>query len=164
MTPARSVTADGNYRFRLERAIGTPNIDPPPQYRICLLIVIDHPRSHDGEDATLRRGIELAERWGYPRLLMAAANPTIWCASSMPSVPPEEILVQNDLHLRAMARDSSRVVVAWGRRVLPELAHRALAALRSVGATYALSFSRDHKPRHLLYMRGGAEPQPWDIP
>jgi|CXWL01.1.fsa_nt_gi hypothetical protein len=119
------------------------------------------------DDPTIRRCVRFAELWGCGGLLMLnlfafrATDPKALAIAADPIGP------MND---EALARESDgRVVLcAWGRSGGPATAARAKAVAGRLLALdrklYCLARNKDGSPKHPLYMRGDALPQPWSPP
>lgn len=150
----------GTYRFELFREF-------EPEESVCLadscMFALNNPSTADGqsEDATSRRGKGYCASWGYRRYYFGNTNPWRSTDPSLARMPPEDVLLENDEHLRRMARESSVVVAAWGGDANPLLASRALRVLLEVGPVHALAYTKAGVPRHPLYLKSELTPQLW---
>ena len=112
------------------------------------------------DDPTIRRCLRFAKAWGHgalymgnlfafratdPRELMAAADP----------VGPE-----TDAWLRHLALDSGLIVAAWGAH--GDYRGRAAVVAEALPMhVHCLGRTKDGQPRHPLYLRSDAQPEPW---
>jgi Uncharacterized protein conserved in bacteria len=64
---------------------------------------------------------------------------------------------ENDVHIRAVAREVGFIVVAWGNGV--QWKNRGGAVLDILGKVWTLALTRRGFPRHPLYVRGGTLPE-----
>lgn len=131
----------------------------------CLFVMLN-PSTADGDhdDATVRRCISFAQRWGYRRLAVAnlfalrSTDPKLLKTSKSPIGP------DNDRHIHDLAAGAAAIYAAWG--ALPDLfSHRerhVRAILRAAGPPVrVLALTKNGHPRHPLYLAGTVEPQDW---
>ncbi len=151
------LSADGRYRYRLWRVWGLDTTN-------AVLFLMLNPSTADGEtdDATIRRCVGYARRWGHDALDVAnlfafrATHPKDLLAA------PEPVGPDNDRHLLDLARRAKRVVCAWG----PHGHHQGrgelvLERLRSAGVTpLCLVRTKDGSPGHPLRLRADLLPVP----
>ena len=163
-------SACGRYRYRLDRVIGGPGP--------VVAFLLHNPSTADAhdDDATLRRGIGFARNWGSARLIYVNA----WAAVA---TRPQDLWAMadpvgpgNDAHIaqavREVAAGGGFVVAAWG--VVRPPTEQRVAAKGRLGAVHdrirvlgcelrALGRNKDGSPRHPLYVRAGALPEPWSF-
>ncbi|HEV2237789.1 MAG TPA: DUF1643 domain-containing protein [Ktedonobacterales bacterium] len=128
-----------------------------------LLWVMLNPSTADGntDDPTMRKCRTFSAAWGYggfeavnlfalrtpyPRALKSAADP---------------VGSENDRFIAAAAGRASAIVVAWGNHGTFQRRDRAvldLLARDGVRALLCLGMTRQHSPRHPLYLAGGTSP------
>lgn len=160
----------GRYRYRLWRQWGDG---------ASVLFVGLNPSTADAtqDDPTIRRCIGYAKRWGYDGIIMA--NLYAWRATKPADLhhaqgPVGEFPVvgfggtaenRNDIALTEAAMDAGLIVAAWGADPGPIQWRPAyvLDLLRRRGAVHALGLTKHGQPRHPLYMRGDAQPSPFDM-
>ena len=129
-----------------------------------LVFVMLNPSTADAvnDDATVRRCMAFGRRWGYREL-------TVVNLFALRATKPEvlrrhgrqAIGAHNDEALRWVRRHraTSTIVAAWGNHG----AHlnRAPAALAILAPTVALGVTKLGFPQHPLYVRGSAQPVPY---
>jgi hypothetical protein len=71
------------------------------------------------------------------------------------------VLRENDKHLKAAAAKASLVICAWGTKVDPQLAARAVRMLGTKKHLYYLELSNSGTPKHPLYLKGDLQPTLW---
>lgn len=160
-------SACGRYRFTLTR-------------RVCMLghlkdqsvtFVMLNPSTADASvnDPTIRRCMGFARSWGFGGLRVV--NLYAWRATK-----PADLWIayrgracitggpENDNAIRDAARQSVRVVVAWGAHAEPDRAAEVLALLREVDASpLCLGTTKSGAPRHPLMLPRGTVPLPFEI-
>lgn len=117
-------------------------------------------------DATVRRCIGYADRWGYGRMVMLnvfayrTRNPRKLAALDFSTaVGPE-----NHIHLMREANAADRVVCAWGTHATRFQRGAAVEImLRTAGIEpRVLGLTKDGHPKHPLYLRSDLTPVPWE--
>jgi hypothetical protein len=151
----------GLYRYRLGRRWG----DGPP-----VMFLMLNPSKADAvdDDATLRRCVDYARRWGFPALVVGnlfafrATDPADMKRASDPVGP------ENDQHLIEMASSARLIVAAWGnhgayldrdkavRRLIRRLPGSGRRPPKVLGLTQA------GQPVHPLRQRVDLEPIGWE--
>jgi hypothetical protein len=138
----------GRYRYRLTREWDAT------LPRITFVMLNPSTADHRRDDPTIRRCIGFALAWGYGGV--EVLNLFAWRATKPPDLrrAPAPVGPANDRHLRAAARRSARVIVAWGiHGTWQNRDQAALALLRRHGcAPLCLGLTRDGQPRHVLYL------------
>jgi hypothetical protein len=142
----------GAYRYLLKRTADSMLPMKPP-----VLFVMLNPSTADAEldDPTIRRcrgfarfwdcnGIAVANLYAYrstdPKALWQALDP----------IGPE-----NDIYLRAYARECEDVVCAWGSNAQSHRVAYVAKLMQEAGARlWCLGTTKDGSPRHPLYVRG----------
>ena len=161
------------------RVVGDANISPDGQYRWSLhrewrvataprwiTFVMLNPSTADAniDDPTIRRCIGFAKAFGGTGLAVVnlyafrATKPAdLWRCHD--PVGPE-----NDGHLAMFFAMASRydfpIIAAWGAHARPDRVAQVLA-LPGADRLTALGVTKDGAPRHPLYLRGDALPEPW---
>lgn len=129
-----------------------------------VVFVMLNPSTADGEtdDPTIRRCIGFARTWGYGAVHVV--NLYAWRARDPRELRTAEDPVgpDNDRTLAEYGNDGVPLIAAWGvnadpARVAHVLKIDGFDRLRALGAT------KDGHPRHPLYVRGDAKPQPWPV-
>ena len=127
-----------------------------------VMFIMLNPSTADAEsdDPTIRKCRRYAESWGYGSLLVG--NLFAWRATDPDDLRAACVAGENtigpgnDETLRVMARESKKVVVAWGND--GSMCGRStqmrekIADLGSLGL-YALHINMTGEPRHPLYVR-----------
>ena len=110
------------------------------------------------DDPTIRRCIGFARGWGFARLevlnlfAFRATKPTALLAADDPVGP------ENDTTIADVLGAVDLVVCAWG--AFPN-GGRSADVLELVVAPHCLGVTKSGSPRHPLYVRASADPQPW---
>lgn len=107
------------------------------------------------EDPTIRRVIALAQREGCGRLVMLnlfayrSTNPKVLRKVADPIGPHNDIMI--DSHVRDY---NAKVVCGWGANgFINSRAFKMVRALKPSVDFYCLGYTKDHAPRHPLYLR-----------
>lgn len=145
------LSADGVYRYQLLRRWG--------RGASIVAFVMLNPSTADAhrDDATIRRCIAFAKRWGHDGLVVVnlfayrATDPTKLDEAADPVGP------DNDDHIRQACQGASRVVCAWGAH--PKAAKRAPAVVQLLPrGIQCLGLTSSGHPRHPLYMANRTRP------
>lgn len=130
----------------------------------------------DNNDPTSRRGIGYAMAWGGRKLIFV--NPWAGCATKPEDLwkMADPVGPMNDFHIAAVAREVTQTggffVFAWGAVSPPRHLRFAVTArlhtfekiVRDHGCDVrALGLTKAGQPRHPLYMRANAKPEPWQM-
>lgn len=159
-----SAVIDGEYRYALRRSwADRSNVGRPFRW---LAFVMLNPSTADGtkDDPTIRRCVGFARSWGFDGITVAnlfalrATDPTAAISHPSPIGP------RNDAAIAAAVQEAELVVAAWG--ALGCVPYRARAADVEILATrwrplHALGLTKEHGPRHPLYVKGSARPIPY---
>ena len=111
------------------------------------------------DDPTIRKCIRFARDWEFGQLVMT--NLFAFRATN-----PKEMITQsdpvgefNDAHLHSLASKADLIVAAWGTRGVhlgrDQVIRRSIPNLHHIGLT------RHGHPRHPLYVKATAKPQPF---
>lgn len=146
LSPCRS------YRYALWRRWG----DGP-----SVLFVMLNPSTADAteDDATIRKCVGYAKRWGYGSLSVAnlfafrATDPRVMMAAIDPVGP------DNDETISGLAKEASMIVAAWGKD--GSYGGRDKVVLAMLPNTHCLHRNKDGTPGHPLYLRNEATPYPF---
>lgn len=157
------VSPCGRYRYRLERRC---DVDRP-----AVAFTMQNPSTadHRHDDATVRRCVGFARRWGFGGLVVVnlfalrATDPAVLFDAVAAGTDP--VGPDNDQHLRAVAAERS-VVLAWGARAAavdgPQRPAQVADDLTAAGAAlFCLGRCRDGAPRHPLYVPSATALSPW---
>lgn len=147
------------YRYRLGRNWGEGWGAP-------VTFVMLNPSTADAQqdDPTIRRCVGFAKAWGFGRLVVVnlyalrSTDPKgLWRAD-------DPIGPDNDDHLSeaawVAARDDAPIIAAWGANAKPDRVAEVLA-LPHMDRLTALGVTKAGAPRHPLYLRADAFPEPW---
>lgn len=110
------------------------------------------------DDPTIRRCTGFARGWGFARLevlnlfAFRSTKPTALLAADDPVGP------ENDSTIAEVLGAADLVVCAWG--AFPN-GGRSAGVLELVTAPHCLGVTKNGSPRHPLYVRASADPQPW---
>lgn len=157
----------GLYRYRLDRPLG---VGP------TIAFGLHNPSTADGErdDPTSRRGIGYAKSWGAG--LLVYVNPWAGRATKPDDLwkMADPVGPMNDFYIGQVAREVTTsggfFVFAWGavapprrlRHAVSDRLHAFERIVRSNGCDVrALGLTKDGQPRHPLYLRADAKPEPW---
>lgn len=146
------ISADGVYRYRLERLWGPEHAQP---------FIMLNPSTADAEldDPTIRRCIGFAQREGRGGIIvmnlygLRATNPEALRKAQNPIGP------ENDGHIGALAGWAARagvpIICAWGTNAAQSRADRILRLLSHENAqATCLGKTAAGRPKHPLYVPG----------
>lgn len=134
--------------------------------RVAFICLNPSTARSDWDDATIRKLIGFAERWGYAALDVVnlwdlrTKDPKVLARAEYPLGP------SNDTTLWMTLRSASRIVCAWGADAMvqahPErVRHVRLIAHGSCDDVVALKLTKDGHPYHPLYVRYDVTPLPY---
>jgi hypothetical protein len=162
MSPRRPSAVVHGYRYELTRHWAAS--DNPSMLTVVMLNPSIADATHD--DPTIRRCMGLAKAAGAEGLrvvnlyALRSTDPDALANADDPIGP------MNDEYILAAARDSERMVAAWGAH--PVAAGRADVVydmLRKADVVLACwGITKDGHPRHPLHVRNSAQLQPWEPP
>lgn len=149
--------------------------DPTGAYRYSLWRIWNHgpwvtfvmlnPSTADAEvnDATIRRCVCFAQRWGYGALevvnLFALRTPY----PQTLRVVEDPVGAECDAHILTAVARADQVVLGWGN--WGKLYHRdraVLDLLTPYSNIYCLGLNQSGQPRHPLYLKQTVQPIPYD--
>jgi hypothetical protein len=141
--------------------------DAPPRPSGYVLWVLCNPSTADAEtdDPTERRGWGFTNRWGYGKFVFVNTNPFRSTDPHKARGVSSDALLANDSFLIRHAQAASVVVCAWGHDAkYGGIAARTEHVLRNVAKVplHYLALSKDGTPKHPLYLKGNANPIPWN--
>lgn len=148
----------GQYRYLLTR----PG-DSLSEKGTALFLMLN-PSTADAtiDDPTIRRCRNFAKTWGCNGIAVAnlyalrATNPADLWKHADPVGP------DNDWRLRAIAKEYTDIVCAWGANAKPERVAAVASILTAAGGRlWCLGTTKDGHPRHPLYVRGDQKLIPW---
>lgn len=111
------------------------------------------------DDPTVARCIEFGKRWGFGGLIVTnifafrATDPKRLYGLANPSGP------DNDKHIIESAKESMRVICAWG--VHGKLLGRGEKVFDLLDDPWCLDTTKDGYPKHPLYVSGDTMPYPF---
>jgi hypothetical protein len=158
----------GMWRYTLER----PFLTPGP----TIAFGLHNPSTADAEkeDPTSRRGIGFSMLWGAGKMVFV--NPWAGRATKPDDLwkMADPIGPDNDFHIAAVAREVATTggffVFAWGavsppralRYAVTKRLHAFQKIVRDQGCDIrSLGLTKDGHPRHPLYLRADAKPEPF---
>lgn len=115
------------------------------------------------DDPTIRRCIGYAKRWRFGRLVMTNL---FALRSTYPAAlyeAPDPVGPENDTHLIEEAGKATEVLCAWGAHGEIQGRGSYVARLLKRGRLNVFGFTQNGQPKHPLYLRSTAEPNPWVI-
>lgn len=144
---------DGQYRYTLRRIWGDGT---------WLTFVMLNPSTADEtqDDPTIRRCCGFARDLGYDGIHVVnlyayrATRPEVLRTVDDPVGP------ENDIALRCAMQRPGHIIAAWGANANPERAAE-VAAMPGGDRLVCLGTTRAGAPRHPLYLRADAQPEPW---
>jgi hypothetical protein len=153
-TKSRALLSEcGTYRYRLSRqwTFGA--------FRLAWVMLNPSTADAEQDDPTIRRCMGFARAWGYGGIVVVNLF-------ALRATDPRELRhhadpvgVENDEHIRKVARDEGAVVCAWGAH--PFASERAAEVLRIIRANQptalCLGTTKGGAPRHPLYVKGTTE-------
>ena len=160
---AAVISRDGKYRYKLSRR-WTPGSD-----RAVWILL--NPSTADAveDDATIRRSISFAKRWGYDGI-------DVYNLFALRSRHPIRIEIvddpvgpDNDRWLSVAAQTTGKVIAAWGACNTPVQMRRANEVIQFLlrdryVLLSTLGLTKSGQPRHPLYVRNDAPLIPLDRP
>jgi len=157
-TSSAVISNDGRYRYRLARMW---DAEKP-----TLAWVMLNPSTADEteDDPTVRRCIGYAKDWGYGSIAVGNLFALRATDPSELDDDPNPIGEKNDFHLRKIANEAAKVVVAWGASYsgngLGEVRRTYVTTLleEETGEVFALDTTKDGHPVHPLYQPSDADP------
>ena len=150
------ISEDGKYRYRLERTWDESGVK--------VLFIMLNPSTADAinDDATIRRCIDFAKRWGYGGLLVGnlfayrATKPTELLNAENP------IGEDNLKYLNEMYGEVTRAVCAWGNGKIIDRLSKKTGDYKPLsgwlGHLSYLELSNDGTPKHPLYLKKELQP------
>lgn len=158
LTRSAEVSECGRYRWWLRRSWhrgGNGKV-------ACFLMLNPSTADANIDDPTIRRCVTFTRAWGYSTLSVRNLFP-------FRATEPRELLGaqaptggnRGNAELLA-ARTADLVVVAWGAWVPFDRDREALAMLAGT-PLLCLGRTKEGKPRHPLYLRGDAQPIPYEV-
>ena len=161
------ISADGKYRYRLDRTWDEPMRD---MGRVCWVMLNPSTADAEQDDPTIRRCIGFSRSWGCSSLTVVnlfgfrSTNPAaLWKLTTNEARGQE-----NARHVLEAMREASLVVVAWGAHIafrsggnvlyrLPRYNIEAWAA----GPIRCLGLTSMGQPRHPLYVKADTRLTPF---
>ena len=145
----------GHYRYALGRRWGAG---------ARAVFVMLNPSTADAErdDPTIRRCIGFAARWGFGALTVV--NLYSWRATRPADLrrARDPVGPGGDEAIERATLGAALVVAAWGAH--GDWRGRGAQVASRLSDPHALGLTRSGAPRHPLYVRKDARPQPWGMP
>jgi len=147
---------DRKYRYRLWRVWDTT--------KKPILFIMLNPSTADEHvlDPTVRRCLGYAMKWGYGRMdicnvfALRSTDPKQLYASEDP------VGSENDFHIRIAARESDKIIAAWGNHAGYKNRSTEVQDLLKKPVeypVYALKITKTNQPSHPLYLKGDLVPE-----
>lgn len=137
----------GRYRYWLSRDL---TVDP----KRTVLFVGLNPSTADAtvDDATIRKCVGFARRWGFDRLIMG--NVCAWRDRHPSGLKRADDPVgpENASTLESWASGADLVIAAWGQNKLPFRAQRIAAWVLALPQVRCLGRNADGTPKHPLFV------------
>ncbi|WP_193211158.1 DUF1643 domain-containing protein [Luteolibacter marinus] len=128
----------------------------------CVMFIGLNPSRANGHrtDATVKRCIAYAKRWGYGAVRIV--NLFAWVATAPAAMmrAANPVGPGNDRHLEQDAAEADLIVAVWGVHGSHLGRDRAIKA-RFRGRLHALKVNQDGSPAHPLYLRTDLRPIPF---
>lgn len=152
-------SSHGRHRFELRRAI---SLKIGVEDRGSVLFVMLNPSTADAtnDDPTIRRCKAFAREWNFSELIVGnlyslrATDPALLRAAESPNA------AANPDHVRALAREADRVVVAWGASAAFDEEHINFMVDHCFEGVplFCLGRTKEGHPRHPLYVKADVQP------
>lgn len=151
------LSEDGRYRYSLTR-----HVSPLTGDGTCTFVMLN-PSTADAtqDDPTIRRCIGFARRWGFEWLKVVnlfayrSTDPTELARVDDPSGP------DNLCTIAKVVGSSDLVVCAWGAFPHWKRDQHVALVMELIAAPHCLGLTKNGSPRHPLYVRADAQPQPF---
>lgn len=147
------------YRYTLSRTWD------PGKMRIVFILLNPSTADAEQDDPTIRRCLGFARAWGCGRLdiinlfALRSTDPRLLREVDDPIGP------ENDARIDQVAETATLIVCAWG--VHGALHHRGRAVTErlttSGRALHCFGLTKDHHPKHPLYLPSGLVPMPFPL-
>jgi hypothetical protein len=111
-------------------------------------------------DATVRRCIAYAKRWGFGAVRIVNLFSWIDTDPAAMKLAAEPVGPRNDRHLMARAADADLIVAVWGTHGAYLCRDHAVRRIFK-GRLHALAVNKDGSPSHPLYLQKDLRPFPY---
>lgn len=163
------------WRLRLWRTVGVPRGHLAPWRAACsVAFIMLNPSTADEveNDATIRRCVWYARRWGFGRLFVVnlfsyrATDPSEIFELARTDRIEAAIGPGNDEAILDVTKASTLTVAAWGAQGDIGARARDVGKMLSVAgrSLHALKLTKHGEPAHPLYLRADLTPTPWRRP
>lgn len=148
-----TISPCGTYRYWLERSWADTG-------KGFVNFIMLNPSTADAEkdDATIRKCIGFAKRWGYDGLHVVNLFALRSTSPNALYSHPDPVGPENDTYIRAGVMSAEKTIIAWGAH--GKIMGRADKVLPMLDRVEALVFNADDSPRHLLYVPYEIVPYP----
>jgi hypothetical protein len=157
MKRGAKISGCGTYRYALLRRWGDG---------LAATFVMLNPSTADADidDPTIRRCIGFSRAWGYAALrvvnlyALRSTDPRgLWTATDPVGPENDQWLTK---YAMAASTQGTPLIAAWGANARPDRVQHVLA-LPGFHRLTALGTTKAGQPRHPLYLRNAAVPEPW---
>ena len=142
------------YRFELHRIWD--------KEKSCVMFVGLNPSTanEQTDDATIRRVIGFAKKWGYGGVYMLNCFPFV--STNPDDLKDRAMLKENDKYLELIGKEvCEQVIFAWGAFDIVKETSRDIALTVMFPNAKALVINKDRSPRHPLYVPLNTELVDW---
>ncbi|WP_102145683.1 DUF1643 domain-containing protein [Mycobacterium hubeiense] len=141
----------GTYRYRLVR------VWDPALPSLCMVMLNPSKADDRRNDATIRRCIRFAQKWGYGGIVVRNLYALVSTDPDQLWSHPDPIGPDNDAEL-ALCCQHDLTVLAWGANAAPQRAHQVAARLWEASRHHqtslaVLGWTAAGQPRHPVRMR-----------
>jgi len=128
----------------------------------CVMFIGLNPSRANGHrtDATVRRCIAYAKRWGFGAVRIVNLFSWIDTDPAAMKLAAEPVGPRNDRHIKARAADADLIVAVWGIHGSHFGRDRVVKRIFQ-GRLYALAVNNDGSPSHPLYLPKDLRPFPY---
>lgn len=159
-------SADRRYRYTLLRRKPLEFCNPGPDSAVMFIGLNPSTADETKNDPTIRRCMDFAERWGHNILLMTNLFAFRETIPALMRAQPHPIGKDNDHWLVVCARNSKRIVAAWGkdgRFMARDVEVCKLLCGPAVLGIECLGVNKDGTPKHPLYLAKTTMPIAYDF-
>lgn len=128
----------------------------------CVMFIGLNPSRANGQrtDATVRRCIAYAKRWGFGAVRIVNIFSWIDTDPAAMKLAADPVGPRNDRHLKARAAEADLIVTVWGSHGSHQGRDQVVKRIFK-GRLHALAINKDGSPSHPLYLRKNLRPFPY---